>query len=224
MIVMTAGLSLGCAGTAAVAANVAPSSTVSQSASPPVAATSAPATGALTVGAPLSAALEHLRAAGLQLVYSSALVAPDLRVKSDPGSGPAAELAARLLAPHGLALDLVGPGVYVVVRATVLALPGASASSAAPAVREAPADAPLEQVSVYASRYRVDPAQGLALVDELVGSGALEGYPLLPSVRADLLLKLGRAEEAKVELGRAIQLTDNARTRALLERRLAGLP
>lgn len=68
------------------------------------------------------------------------------------------------------------------------------------------------------------PAQGLALVDELVGSGALEGYPLLPSVRADLLLKLGRAEEAKVELGRAIQLTDNARTRALLERRLAGLP
>ena len=165
MIVMTAGLSLGCAGTAAVAATVAPSSTVSQSASPPVAATSAPATGALTVGAPLSAALEHLRAAGLQLVYSSALVAPDLRVKSDPGSGTAAELAARLLAPHGLALDLVGPGVYVVVRATVLALPGASASSAAPAVREAPADAPLEQVSVYASRYRVDPAQGLALVD-----------------------------------------------------------
>lgn len=67
------------------------------------------------------------------------------------------------------------------------------------------------------------PAQGLALVDELAEGGALEGYPLLPSVRADLLLKLGRAEEAKVELGHAIRLTDNARTRALLERRRAEL-
>ncbi len=67
------------------------------------------------------------------------------------------------------------------------------------------------------------PAVGLELVDALQESGALGDYPLLPSVRADLLLKLGRREEAKVELTRAIALTDNARTRALLEQRRQSL-
>jgi RNA polymerase sigma-70 factor, ECF subfamily len=59
-------------------------------------------------------------------------------------------------------------------------------------------------------------AAGLAIADELASSGALKGYHLLPSVRADLLAKLGRHAEAAAEFERAATLTDNARERALL--------
>ena len=60
------------------------------------------------------------------------------------------------------------------------------------------------------------PRAGLALVDALAGDPALGGYHLLPSVRADLLVKLGRAEEARSEFERAALLTENARERRLL--------
>ncbi len=60
------------------------------------------------------------------------------------------------------------------------------------------------------------PAAGLELVDALVDEPALRGYHLLPSVRADFLVKLGRRDEARVELERAASLTQNARERALL--------
>jgi RNA polymerase sigma-70 factor (ECF subfamily) len=60
------------------------------------------------------------------------------------------------------------------------------------------------------------PEAGLDLVDSLVASGQLDGYHLLPSVRADLLLRLGRADEARAELGRAAALTQNERERQLL--------
>jgi predicted RNA polymerase sigma factor len=62
-------------------------------------------------------------------------------------------------------------------------------------------------------------AAGLAIADELHTSGALKGYHLLPSVRADLLAKLGRHAEAGAEFERAAGLTDNARERALLNAR-----
>jgi RNA polymerase sigma factor (sigma-70 family) len=60
------------------------------------------------------------------------------------------------------------------------------------------------------------PAAGLELVDALAGEPALASYHLLPSVRGDLLAKLGRGDEARVELERAAGLTRNARERALL--------
>ena len=60
------------------------------------------------------------------------------------------------------------------------------------------------------------PEAGLALVDALAGDAALERYHLLPSVRGDLLKKVGRLEEARVEFERAASLTRNARERALL--------
>ena len=60
------------------------------------------------------------------------------------------------------------------------------------------------------------PAAGLPLVDALTAEPALKGYHLLPSVRGDLLAKLGRMEEAKAEFLRAASLTRNARERALL--------
>jgi RNA polymerase sigma factor (sigma-70 family) len=65
------------------------------------------------------------------------------------------------------------------------------------------------------------PAAGLELVDELTNEPALEGYHLLPSVRGDLLAKLGRFDEARLEFERAASLTRNARERALLLERAA---
>ncbi len=66
------------------------------------------------------------------------------------------------------------------------------------------------------------PAAGLELVDALASEPALAGYHLLPSVRGDLLAKLGRLEEARAEFLRAAALTRNERERALLEGRAAG--
>jgi RNA polymerase sigma-70 factor (ECF subfamily) len=68
------------------------------------------------------------------------------------------------------------------------------------------------------------PAAGLELVDALLEEPLLRGYHLLPSVRADLLAKLGRRREARDELRRAAALTQNARERALLLARAEGLP
>jgi RNA polymerase sigma factor (sigma-70 family) len=64
------------------------------------------------------------------------------------------------------------------------------------------------------------PAAGLELVDEIAEDPALSGYHLLPSVRGDLLAKLGRFDEAAVELERAAKLTQNERERAFLEARV----
>ena len=66
------------------------------------------------------------------------------------------------------------------------------------------------------------PAAGLELVDALTAEPLLAGYHLLPSVRGDLLAKLGRAAEARVEFERAASLTRNARERDLLLARAAG--
>jgi RNA polymerase sigma factor (sigma-70 family) len=60
------------------------------------------------------------------------------------------------------------------------------------------------------------PAAGLTLVDALTSEPSLQGYHLLPSVRGDLLTKLGRIEEARGEFSRAASLTRNERERRLL--------
>ncbi|MFI7872544.1 RNA polymerase sigma factor [Streptomyces salinarius] len=60
------------------------------------------------------------------------------------------------------------------------------------------------------------PAPALALVDTLAAEPALRDYHLLPSVRGDLLARLGRTAEAREEFERAASLTRNARERALL--------
>ena len=63
------------------------------------------------------------------------------------------------------------------------------------------------------------PAAGLELADQLAAQGSLASYHLLPSVRGDLLAKLGRYEEARGEFERAATLTRNAReSRLLLDR------
>jgi len=67
------------------------------------------------------------------------------------------------------------------------------------------------------------PAAALEIVDALRSEPSLERYHLLPSVRGDLLAKLGRGDEARAELERAASLTRNARERDLLRARAAAL-
>ena len=66
------------------------------------------------------------------------------------------------------------------------------------------------------------PAAGLVLVDALAHEQALQRYHLLPSVRGDLLARLGREAEARDEFLRAAALTRNARERTLLQSRAAA--
>jgi RNA polymerase sigma-70 factor (ECF subfamily) len=67
------------------------------------------------------------------------------------------------------------------------------------------------------------PAAALPLVDALMQEPTLAGYHLLPSVRGDLLAKLGRFAEARAEFERAAELTKNAREQKLLLERAAKL-
>jgi RNA polymerase sigma factor (sigma-70 family) len=66
------------------------------------------------------------------------------------------------------------------------------------------------------------PAVGLELVDALTSEPSLRAYHLLPTVRGDLLVKLGRVDEARAEFERAAALTRNARERQLLLARAAA--
>jgi predicted RNA polymerase sigma factor len=67
------------------------------------------------------------------------------------------------------------------------------------------------------------PEVGLALLERIATEPALRDYHLLPSVRGDLLSRLGRTEEAAAEFRRAADLAGNEPERALLLRRAADL-
>jgi RNA polymerase sigma-70 factor (ECF subfamily) len=69
----------------------------------------------------------------------------------------------------------------------------------------------------------VGPEAALRIVDTLTAEPALRGYHLLPSVRGDLLAKLGRPDEARKEFELAASLTRNTRERDLLLKRAAGI-
>ncbi|CDN45939.1 hypothetical protein BN871_JQ_00020 [Paenibacillus sp. P22] len=66
------------------------------------------------------------------------------------------------------------------------------------------------------------PEIGLQLVDGLLSEPSLKNYHLLPSVRGDLLMKLGRFDDAQSEFTRAAALAGNVRERAFLLKRAAG--
>lgn len=67
------------------------------------------------------------------------------------------------------------------------------------------------------------PAAALPIVDELMATGTLANSHLLPTVRGELLTRLGRTEEARTALELAVELCGNERERAVLERKLADL-
>jgi hypothetical protein len=133
-----------------------------------------------TVGQPLSAALAELERSGLTLIYSSVLVTPGLRVLEDPGRGAAEDIARRLLAPHGLALRPIRSGTFAIVRAFPAAAgPPPDTKAVAEPVLAEPV---LEEIAVYASRYRVYPQPG-------AGSAELtrEDIEALPGIDQDVL-------------------------------------
>jgi len=66
------------------------------------------------------------------------------------------------------------------------------------------------------------PASALRIIDALAESGALRGYHLLPATRGELLLRLGREDEARSEFAVAAALAGNERERALLEQKARG--
>ncbi|MBC8027929.1 MAG: TonB-dependent receptor plug domain-containing protein, partial [Steroidobacteraceae bacterium] len=103
----------------------------------------AEAVGQTTVPArPVEILLQELRQTGVGVIYSSELVAPSL-LEPTPNEGTPLQRAQRALAEHRLELRLIAPGRYVVV-----------AMSQPPAALAA--DAPLEEISVYASRYAIE--------------------------------------------------------------------
>src|SRR5207244_7665202 len=67
------------------------------------------------------------------------------------------------------------------------------------------------------------PAAGLEIIDTLRGEKSLQNYQWLPSVRGDLLAKLGRNDEARVEFERAAALASNVREREMLLARVQAL-
>jgi predicted RNA polymerase sigma factor len=64
------------------------------------------------------------------------------------------------------------------------------------------------------------PAAGLALVDEIAAQGQLVGSHVLPAIRGEILTRLGRSEEARTELQRAVELCGNAIERSVIERKI----
>ncbi len=66
-----------------------------------------------------------------------------------------------------------------------------------------------------------DPADGLAVVDEIASRGELAQSHLLPAVRGELLTRLGRRQEARTALELAVQLCGNNAERAVLERKIS---
>ena len=67
------------------------------------------------------------------------------------------------------------------------------------------------------------PAAALLIVDQLLADGALPGSHLLPGVRGELLARLGRDDEARAELERAVALCGNQRERTVLRRKISDI-
>jgi hypothetical protein len=137
-------------------------------------------------GEPLAAALDGLRAQGLQLIFSSALIGPELRVEVDPGSGSPEDVARRILASHGLTLEAIRPGFFAVVKAGTSAqqtgVPGTSAERNA-AAATAGANEALYEIDVYASRYKIESQPPPAALAEL----SREDIAALPGLNQDVL-------------------------------------
>jgi RNA polymerase sigma factor (sigma-70 family) len=137
---------------------------------------------------------------------------------------------------------LIGRGLAALERARSLGPPGPyvlqAAIAACHAIARAAADTDWARIAaLYETLARVSPspvvelnravavsmafgpAAGLEVLDALTSEPSLSAYHLLPSVRGDLLAKLGRHAEARAEFERAASLTKNAREQALLHER-----
>ena len=145
---------------------------------------------AVTQGQSLTAALEELRSAGLRLIFSSVLVRPDLTVNVDVSGAAGGEasspeaVARRILAPHGLALEPIRPGLYSVVRRMAATAPSGHPPAQTSAARSTSAHGePLYEVGVYASRYVIDEANPSASLAELTR----DDVETLPGLNQDVM-------------------------------------
>lgn len=177
------------------------------------------------------------------LVALMELQASRIRARTGPGGAPVLLLDQdrtlwdRLLVGRGLAAleraqACAAPGGTYVVQAAIAACHARAARAQdTDWVRIAALYATLAQVApspvvelnrAVAIGRAFGPAAGLEIVDALATEEALKDYHLLPSVRADLLYRLGRFAEAHADFTRAASLTRNERERDLLLERAAG--
>jgi RNA polymerase sigma factor (sigma-70 family) len=152
--------------------------------------------------------LDQNRALWDQLLIRRGLAALERADKLGGGRGPYA-LQAAIAACHARALTAADTDWAQIVRLY------------AELARLAPSPV-VELNRAVAVSMAFGPQAGLDLVDALTAETSLEGYHLLPSVRGDLLAKLGRLAEARPEFERAASLTKNARERELLLERAAA--
>jgi RNA polymerase sigma-70 factor (ECF subfamily) len=177
------------------------------------------------------------------LVALMELQASRIRARTGPGGAPVLlmdqdrALWDRLLIARGLAaLDraraCAAPGGTYVVQAAIAACHAQAARAQdtdwvriaalyATLARVAPSPV-VELNRAVAVGRAFGPAAGLEIVDALAEQDVLTDYHLLPSVRGDLLYRLGRFAEAHADFTRAASLTRNARERELLLQRAAG--
>ena len=147
------------------------------------------AAAAVEKGQPLAAALAQLRRAGLELIFSSALIDSGYIVDVDPGVGAPADVARRILASHDLTLEPIRPGLFAVVRAHP-AKPSIAAHEAfgtpvapAPVTRSAELPEVEQEVDVYASRYAIEQRQSSASRAQMTR----EELQVLPGIDEDVL-------------------------------------
>jgi outer membrane receptor protein involved in Fe transport len=107
---------------------------------------SAPAWAQELRGRRVSDVLDELRSAGLTFIYNTQILPSDLRVETEPQAKAGVELAREILGGHGLSLSQVAPGVFAVVASKPQREPDRAAK---------PAAAPVEEVVVQTSRYRL---------------------------------------------------------------------
>ena len=134
---------------------------------------------AVAPGQRLQDALAELGAAGLGLIFSSALIDPAFTVNVTPGEGSPEEIARRILAPYGLTLNAIRPGLFAVIEQGA----DAAAAQRTPSKNagERPAG-PVPEVKVYASRYQID-ARPPAATAEFTR----EDLSALPGIDEDVL-------------------------------------
>jgi outer membrane receptor protein involved in Fe transport len=128
-------------------------------------------------GVTLESLLKALQATGVDVIYSSALVTPEMSVPAAPGSTPV-ERASAALAAFDLELQRLGPTTFVVARSRPSKDPPVAGPQPAP-------DEPLQEVSVYASRYAIE-GREVARANQL-DSGDIE---LVPGSHDDALRSL----------------------------------
>ena len=136
-------------------------------------------------GQRLAAALGALRGQGLTLIFSSALIDPDFTVDVEPGPGGPEEVARRILAPRGLTLEAIRPGMFAVVKETA-ATRAREARSAAAQPGARPANAPdesINEIDIYASRYQIEKQESTGALAEL----KREDLEALPGLDEDVL-------------------------------------